>query len=71
MSPNTEDTLATIGAIGFLALLIGGAIWAERIDKRDSCAQRWAKSGLHSEWSPSGGCRVQTRDGRWIPEAPR
>lgn len=33
-----------------------------------SCSERWADSGLRSEFRFSAGCMVQ-KDGRWLPES--
>lgn len=32
------------------------------------CQQRWARSGLESDWAVARGCVVKMPGGRWIPE---
>lgn len=33
-----------------------------------SCRSRWDGSGMQTQYTLMGGCRVQMSDGRWLPE---
>lgn len=35
----------------------------------DRCAARWEGSGVRTEYTLRGGCRVRATDGRWLPES--
>lgn len=32
------------------------------------CKNRWAESGYKSQYQIFGGCMIQTKEGRWLPE---
>lgn len=60
-----EFLIAAAIAVVFLALIIGGSYWAGSV----KCSRQWEGSGFPSEYRAFQGCRIQLKDGRWIPAA--
>lgn len=48
-----------------IALLVLGIYWG----KKYQCERLWEGSGMKSEYRAFQGCRIQLKDGRWIPAA--
>lgn len=34
-----------------------------------TCEQRWAASGMASRYTVGAGCKVQRKDGTWVPDS--
>lgn len=55
--------------VGFV--LLAGAFllinWGLVYMNKRQCQEQWQESGMASQWTPYGRCRVQLPDGTWIP----
>jgi hypothetical protein len=38
-------------------------MWLKSVE----CHSRWDGSGMKTEWNFIGGCKVQRKDGTWVP----
>ena len=48
----------------FLVCLMGaGSLWLSSA----KCHSQWEGSGMKTEWQLIGGCKVQRKDGTWVP----
>ncbi len=57
-------TMILLVAVVLFAAIIWSALTADEV----SCAARWKDSGRKSDWSIRGGCRVEDKNGRLVPE---
>jgi hypothetical protein len=53
-----------LGGVVFFAAILWGAFAVDEA----GCAVRWKDSGRKSDWSIKGGCRVEDKNGRLVPE---
>jgi hypothetical protein len=62
-----DDTKIAVASLAFGALLIGLmvaiSLWMASI----KCHAQWEGSGMKTEWRLIGGCKVQRKDGTWVP----
>ena len=63
MSEGKFLALGLSGLAAFFGLLFAGAVWLKSVE----CHSRWEGSGMKTEWSFIGGCKVQRKDGTWVP----
>jgi hypothetical protein len=63
MDDDKEALIALGASFVFLALLLGGLYWANKV----KCQRQWEGSGMPSEFRAFQGCRIKLKDGRWIP----
>ena len=45
------------------AVLMAVILWIQSAQ----CHSRWEGSGMKTEWKVIGGCKVQRKDGTWVP----
>lgn len=53
-----------LGCVLLFVAIMWGAFEADEA----GCAARWKDSGRKSDWSVRGGCRVEDKNGRLVPE---
>ena len=53
-----------LGGVAFLAVMLFVAVKGDEV----GCVERWKDSGLKHDWSIHGGCRVEDKNGRLVPE---
>lgn len=63
MFDEKEIWFFVLGAIAFVALVIGLGMWGDYY----ACHSRWERAGYKCEWGPVQGCMLQRKDGSWIP----
>ena len=59
-----DITIILLGAVVLFAVILWGALAVDET----GCAARWKDSGRKSDWSIKGGCRVEDKNGRLVPE---
>ena len=58
-----EVLIGGVATVVVFCLMMAGAIWLADV----GCEARWKDSGMKSNYSLAGGCRVQRTDGTWVP----
>jgi Flp pilus assembly pilin Flp len=58
-----DDVIGLGLVVALIALALCGSLWLVSAQ----CRAQWEGSGLKSEWSLIGGCKVQRKDGTWMP----
>jgi len=58
-----EEYLVVFALTIFLCLLGVAYAWGNKA----RCTQTWSESGMPVKWGLMSGCRVQQKDGTWIP----
>ena len=58
-----EFLIGFVVIVGVFCLMMLGVIWVADA----GCEARWKNSGMKSDFTLSGGCRVQRTDGTWVP----
>mgnify|MGYP007071620223 CR=1 FL=1 len=60
-----EVLIVSVTIVVVFSLFMLGVIWLADV----GCEARWKDSGMKSNYSLTGGCRVQRTDGTWVPES--
>ncbi len=55
--------IASVTILVVFILMMLGVIWVADA----GCEARWKNSGMKSDFTLFGGCRVQRTDGTWVP----
>jgi hypothetical protein len=56
--------MTEFGLFAFImALMVAAGLWLSSAQ----CHSRWEGSGMKTEWKVIGGCKVQRKDGTWVP----
>jgi hypothetical protein len=58
-----EVVIGFVAVVAVSSLMMLGASWLADM----GCEARWRDSGIKSNYSLTGGCRVQRTDGTWVP----
>ena len=58
-----EVLIGFVVIVGVFCLTMLGVIWMADA----GCEARWKDSGMNSDYTLVGGCRVQRPDGTWVP----
>jgi len=58
-----EVVIGFVAVVAVSSLMMLGASWLADM----GCEARWRDSGMKSNYSLTGGCRVQRTDGTWVP----
>ena len=58
-----EVLIGGVAIVVVFCLMMTGAIWLADV----GCEARWKDSGMSSDYTLVGGCRVQRPDGTWVP----
>ena len=58
-----EFLIGFVVIVGVFCLMMLGVIWVADAE----CEARWKNSGMKSDFTLFGGCRVQRTDGTWVP----
>ncbi len=58
-----EVLIVSVTIVVVFSLFMLGVIWLADA----GCEARWKDSGMKSDFTLFGGCRVQRADGTWVP----
>ena len=58
-----EVLIGCVAIVVVFILMMTGASWLADV----GCEARWKDSGMNSDYTLIGGCRVQRMDGTWVP----
>ena len=58
-----EFLIGFVVIVGVFCLMMLGVIWVADA----GCEARWKNSGMKSDFTLFGECRVQRADGTWVP----
>lgn len=62
-----DDTKFAIGLSLFCVLIVVVIIGASMMLEYATCHAQTESIGFPSQWSPFGGCRIEVKQGKWIP----
>lgn len=56
-----------VGPVLIFTLIMAVLFFISFLAARAACDRQWEGSGMKSEYRILQGCRIQLKDGRWIP----